>query len=261
MMRSRFSLVLVLLALPLAAPAAEPFRYEEGIRGQGQLRYVNGLPILTVAGTPEEIGEQIGEQIGVLTAAPLRRLYQVPRDMLDRLHLGFTLPQFIKLGGTMLPQFPLDYRKELEALSKSARIDLDLLIFGNTAPDIFKSAGCSSVIVESERSATGAPLFGRNLDYPTLGILHEYSLVTVYHPKGKHAFVSIGFPGLVGCMSGMNDVGLALATHEAYTSKDGAPRLNPKGIPYLLTYRRILEECTTVAEAEKLLRSLARISH
>ena len=43
------------------AAGAEPFRYPEARFGKGELRYVNGLPVLTVAGTPEEMGEQVGK--------------------------------------------------------------------------------------------------------------------------------------------------------------------------------------------------------
>ncbi|HLZ07855.1 MAG TPA: C45 family peptidase, partial [Chloroflexota bacterium] len=101
-------------------------------------------------------------------------------------------------------------------------------------------------------------LFGRNLDYPTLGFLHEYSLVTVYRPTGKRAFASVGVPGFVGCLSGMNDAGLAIAVLEVYTSADNSATFNPKGTPYAMCYRRVLEECATVEEAEKLLRSMER---
>lgn len=254
MFRRRLTAPLVLFLLPLLAPAAEPARYTEGTHGAGRLRYVNGLPVLTVAGTPEEIGEQVA----VLTAAPLQRLVKYPRETLDALHIGFLMPQLVKVSNAMLPQFPADHRRELEAMAKQAGVPLDLAVLGNTLPDILKTTGCSTVIVEPARSAVKGPLFGRNLDYYNLGFLHDYSLVTVYRPKGKHAFAAIGFPGMVGCVSGINDAGLALATLEVYSSKDGAPRLAPKGVPYLLTYRRVLEECTTVAEAEKLLRSLAR---
>ena len=41
-------------------------------------------------------------------------------------------------------------------------------------------------------------------------------------------------------------------------SADGAPLLNPKGMPYALAFRRILEECKTIEEAEKLLRKTER---
>ena len=90
------------------------------------------------------------------------------------------------------------------------------------------------------------------------GTAHEYSLVTVYRPDGKHAFASIGFPGLVGCLSGMNDAGLAVAVLEVFQVKAGLKKLDRNGVPYALCYRRILEECTTIAEARALLEQMHR---
>jgi hypothetical protein len=43
-----------------------------------------------------------------------------------------------------------------------------------------------------------------------------------------------------------------------FLARDGAPMFNPKGEPYTFCFRRMLEECTTTAEAEKLLRAAAR---
>jgi hypothetical protein len=249
-----FSAICFLLVPTSFLRGAEPFRYPEGTHGQAELKYRNGLPVLTVAGTPEEMGEQIA----VLTAQPLQRLVKYPQEMLRKSGLGFLMPQLVKMGNSLLPQFPPDYRKELDAMVKQTGVERDLAVLGNTLPDIVKLAGCSTLIVESDRCTVGGPLFGRNFDFPTLGFLHEYTLVMVYRPKGKHAFVSIGFPGMLGCISGMNDAGLAVATLEVYATSDGSPRLDAKGIPYTMCFRRLLEECTTVAEAEKLLRSMPR---
>src|SRR5262249_6700861 len=116
----------------------------------------------------------------------------------------------------------------------------------------------SAQLAEPARSATGGPLFGRNLDYPSLGYADKYSLVTVYRPNGKHAFVSVGYPGLIGCLSGMNDAGLTVAVLEVLGAKAADERVDPAGLPYALCYRRLLEDCTSVAEAEKLLCSLPR---
>jgi hypothetical protein len=254
MLRCRSLGLLIWLVLPTFGAAAEPFRYSEGTYGPGELKYVNGLPVLTVAGTPEEMGQQIG----ALTGQPLKRLVKFPQEMLHHFGLGIMVTPVMKVSNSMWPQFPPDYRRELDALVKQAGLNHDEAVLGNTVFDILKIAGCSTFIVEPSRSATGGPLFGRNLDYPTLGFLHRYSLVTVYRPKGKHAFVSIGFPGLIGCISGMNDAGLAVATLEVYSSKDGSARLDSRGTPYALCFRRILEECTTVAEAEQVLRSMNR---
>jgi isopenicillin-N N-acyltransferase like protein len=164
----------------------------------------------------------------------------------------------VSVGKTMLVNFPDDYRREMEAAASSSGIDRDLLIVGNTMFDVKKIGGCSTLIVESQRSTTGGPLFGRNLDFPTLGILEKYGLVVVCRPEGKHAFVSIAFPGMLGCLSGMNDAGLAVATLEVYSSADGAANFSLLGTPYAMCFRRLLEECSTLDEAEKLLKTLRR---
>jgi hypothetical protein len=246
--------VLLGLVVTGTAAAAQPFRYTEGKYGKGQLKYVNGLPVLVVEGTPEEMGEQIGK----LTAKPLERLLGFSRLFLKARGWDSAWPVLVKMSKSMWPQFPARHRRELDALIKSSRLSHDLAVVGNTLPDIKKIGGCAALLVEAKRSATKHLLFGRNLDYPTLGFLQEYSLVTVYRPKGKHAFASIGFPGLIGCITGMNDAGVVLATLEIYSSRDGAPSLDPKGVPYTLGYRRILEECTTIKQAVKLLRSIKR---
>jgi hypothetical protein len=253
-MRCRFLLpaALFLLFFPLSAIAAERC-YQPGKHGKGELKYINGLPVLVVEGTPEEMGEQIG----ALTARPLVRLLDYPHDFLKAEGFDRAWPLLVEKCKEMLPQFPAHHQKELKALAKHARVSYDLAVVGNVLPDIKKIGGCSTLIVEGDHSATRAPLFGRNLDYPTLGYLQKYTLVTVYRPRGKHAFASIGFPGLVGCISGMNDAGLALATLEVYSSREGSA-FNDKGVPYALGLRRILEECTTVAQAEKLLRAMKR---
>jgi predicted choloylglycine hydrolase len=56
----------------------------------------------------------------------------------------------------------------------------------------------------------------------------------------------------------MNDAGLCLAVNEIVTAGDGSPRFDPKGHPMMSTFRRVLEECSTVAEAEKLIRATPR---
>src|SRR6185436_16936491 len=114
-------------------------------------------------------------------------------------------------------------------------------IAGNTFFDVKRSLACSAVLIEKDRSATGGPLLARNLDYPSLGYIHEYSLVTIYRPKGKKAFATIGFPGIVGCLSGMNEAGLALGVLEVFDIKAGEKHFDNEGIPYALCLRKVME--------------------
>jgi hypothetical protein len=252
--RCLVALVLILGSLVPAARADQPFRYPEGRHGKGELRYINGLPVLSVEGTPEEIGEQTA----ALTARPAVRLLEYPRAFLRSQGLEATWPALLLMSRSMVPRFPPRYLRELEAGVKASGVSRDLVVLANTVFDIKKLAGCSALLVDPKRSATHAPLFGRNLDFPTLGYLQEYTLVAVVRPEDRHAFASVGFPGLMGCLSGMNDAGLALAILEVRESRDGSPKFDPRGVPYALCFRRILEECTTVDEAERLLRSLKR---
>ncbi len=249
--------ILAMLAVS-AARAAETRSFTEGRSGGGELKYINDLPVLMVVGTPEEMGRQTA----VLTGDVVKRLADYPRKFLQRSggQAGKDrLEKCLELGKGLLPQLSADHRAEMRAAAAQMGVDRDLGILANVLPDVWRgSVNCSSIVVETEHSATGGPLFGRNLDFFTLGMLTKYSLVTVHRPRGKHAFVSIGFPGMFGVLSGMNDAGLAVAVHEVLVSREGFLSFNPKGEPYTFCFRRILEDCSTVAEAEKLLRDAKR---
>lgn len=259
MFRLRIHLLCRLLACLVyaacGASAGEPFRYQAGSFEKASLSYINGLPVLCVEGTPQEIGRQsaalVGDGATTLLEFPQRLLAAVGRE--DR------WPVLLELSQSLAGQCPADYRAELKAFAHQADIDPELLQAVNVMVDTYRGGfGCSSLIVDPPRSRTGGVVFGRNLDFFSQGVLQQYSLVVIYKGRGKHAFASVGFPGLLGCLSGMNDAGLALAVHEVFLSRDGGRIFNPKGIPYTLLFRRVLEECTTVQEAEELIRSAPR---
>ena len=103
---------------------------------------------------------------------------------------------------------------------------------------------------------------GRNFDWlPTKGIT-DHTVLAVFHPKGKHSFALITISPIVGCISGMNDAGLSCTLNEIHIgeSKEKTP-FNWDGTPTMLAFRRVLEECTTVAEAEKLLNGMKRTTN
>jgi hypothetical protein len=233
--------------------AAEPFRYPEGRHGKGELKHIDGLPVLVVAGTPEEIGEQVAH-LGIL---PAKRLMDYPRDFLRHFGAEVAWRPLLSIGEGMLPRFPIEHRRELDAMVR-AGAPAGPLLAANTFFDMKRTVACSAIIVEANRSDTGAPLMARNLDFLTLGYLQEYSLVTIYRQQNKRRFAALGFPGLIGCLSGTNDAGLSLAILEVFTSSDFSKRFDPAGTPFALCARRLLEECATIQEAETLLRSMKR---
>jgi hypothetical protein len=244
----RYSL---LFALIVSAPstAKEPFRFPEGKHGKGELKYVNGVPVLTVEGTPEEIGEAVG----VLALKPAKGYTQLARDFLNKkTSFNKAWPLIVKSCEGMLKGMPEAHRRELDAMAKASGVDRELLLVLNGFMDLSKLIGCSTIVVESNRSATGQLLFGRNLDIPIVENVHEMSLLTVYRPKGKHAFASAGFPGILAGGTLMNDAGVCLAVNQIYFTADGSPRFDPTGQPWVGFLRRSMEECDSVAAVEKL---------
>jgi predicted choloylglycine hydrolase len=246
----------ILFLFPTKSTADEPFRFPEAKHGKGTLKYINDLPVLMVEGTPEEIGQQVG----VLAVKPAPRILNVLHEFLAIRGLEKTWPWLVKVSNLMAAQFPPDHMKEMEAAAKASGFDREKIIVLHTLYDIAKISGCSTLYAEPSRSTTGSLLLGHNLDFYAIANVHEYSLVIVYRPKGKHAFVSVGFPGLFGCMSAMNDAGLCLVTNEVTSTADGSPKYDLAGVPLILAFRRIMEECTTVDEAEKFMRSIRRTS-
>jgi isopenicillin-N N-acyltransferase like protein len=235
--------------------ADPPFRYPEAKCPHGELKFIGGIPVLSVDGTPDEIGSAVG----LLALRPGQRMARYPEDILKEFYLGIFRAPLLHAGREMVKQFPADYRWELEAMAHAAHVDRDLMVLGNTMFDLKKVVACSALLVEPRRSETGGTLMGRNLDYPPLGYAHEFTLVTVYRPaSAKHAFATVGFPGLIGCLSGMNDAGLAVAVLEVHQVRSSEKRFDHNGTPYALCYRRLLEECSTIDEAHQLLEKMTR---
>lgn len=256
MHRRRFPFLLLFAAVAVGNLQAEdgPYRYPVGETAGARLQYVNEVPVLVVEGTPDQIGARSAKLVGEAA----KDLVDFPKKTLEARGLGERW-EGVKTGMQVFKErIPESYMREIEAYSKATGIEVDRLVAGNVMPDCYRAFGCSSFIVSAEHSKTGGPLFGRNLDFFTLGTLHRYSMVSVVRPEGKHAFVSVAFPGLVGVLSGMNDAGLALAVHEVESTKDGAAKVNWFGVPYAMAFRRVLEECETVDEAKALLEKIPR---
>ncbi|HKA06687.1 MAG TPA: C45 family peptidase, partial [Gemmataceae bacterium] len=244
------------VALVLAVPAfAADTRFPEAKSGKGELKYVNGIPVLTLDGTPEEIGTQFGELALVPAKKPL--IGRVDSYM-KQIGWEKVFPTMIKFADIVYYSLPKQNQVELKTAAKVADVDKNLLTALNAIPDLAKMGGCSTLVVEPARSTTGAPLFGRILDWPPFEELPEYTLVIVYRPKDKHAFAAVTFPVLFGVLSGMNDAGLSLAINEITASKDESKSPNMSGTPMLFLFRKILEECTTLDEVEKMLKEHKR---
>ncbi|MCK4300010.1 MAG: hypothetical protein KAX80_10785 [Planctomycetes bacterium] len=242
------ALALLLAAtLPGEVSAPDPGpAFSPSACASGELGIESGVPVLQVAGSPRVLGEAygrlVGEQMRYLRVHYLERVLGAGR--LKQLALEMARP--------MERHIPERYLRELGALAEAAGASREDVLLLATFLDVYRLVGCSTVVAVPP-AAAGRPLLARNLDFPTLGVTHRYSMVAVYHPEGFRSFLSVTWPGLPGVVSGMNQAGLVLVMSEV---SDREQSLD--GIPYQLLYRRALEECDTVEQAEELIRRAPR---
>lgn len=231
--------------------AAEYPRPRPGTAGEGRLEFVQGVAVLHLRGEPAAMGRQQGELLGAQFRA--LRVHYLERFV----HEGAQRAA-AKLAAAGFQRFmPPDYVAELRALAAASGEDYVDVLLANTFLDSSRAMFCSVVIAKDEASRGGRLLFARNNDFPTFGVAHKASMLMVYHytRAGRHSFVSVGWPGVVGVVSGMNDAGLCVATLVSLSRRGVTP-----GMPYCMMYRRILETCGTPQEALALVERTQRTS-
>jgi predicted choloylglycine hydrolase len=206
-------------------------------------------PLVELHGSPAEIGTQHAKALS---------------EQIDALHKNY-LDRFIGTGARRLialttarlfkPYFLPEHLAEVDALATQSQMEEPQAVLAQCFLDLSPKAACSTITLPPSASTDHVARFARNLDFPSLNIADKYSTVFVYHPADRFAFVSIGWPGMIGVLSGMNEHGLCLANMEVPRST----RL-PGAMPYTLLYRQTLEKCKTVNEAIDLITKTPRQS-
>lgn len=153
------------------------------------------------------------------------------------------------------PYIRPEHLAEIHALAAASGLDPAEALAAQCFTDLTLAGGCSTITLPAEASPDGVARFGRNLDFPSFGILDGHNIVLVIRPEKGYAFAAVTYPGLIGVLSGMNEHGLTLANMEVRRR-----RRPPEGMPYMLLYRALLEECRTVDEAIALLEKTPRQS-
>lgn len=180
----------------------------------------------------------------------------------------------LALALAMNRHIPPHLRCEMMGIAKGSGVGyLDLLLI-NALDDVLNilrrlaprvpSLACSSFALFGDRCAGGLLMHGRNLDYhfrntplddggQVARLMLRESLLFVYRPVGRAAFVAVGWPGLVGVTTAMNERGISLGNHTSYLQGT-----TPNGIPTGILYRLAMEESATLADVGRLLRRSPR---
>lgn len=187
----------------------------------GRLDVHQGVRVLRLWGTPE----QRGHAHGWLCADDICRIMR-----LEFAARFAARPELLALARGALPrliEYPERIDRELRALWRgvldrgSSRDmpqlgrefdELDLRVAN--ALDVFGLLGCSSFAVWGERAAGGGVLTARNFDWPLTGPhMLDDTLLIVQHPDDGCASAAVAWPGYVGAVTGISEVGTAAFLH------------------------------------------------
>lgn len=217
--------------------------------GAGWLKVENGHRQMLVQGEPYEIGRQHGR----LGAEGIRRM---ARRTVYGVGLLYSLKQgdwFPKAARELIerqrPFIRPEYFEEMRGVADGSGQPLDLIQMSNIFPEFFH---CSGVALMGEASAGGELLHARVLDYMTeIGLQDEAVVLAVARP-GVNRFVTVGYLGFIGSVTGMNEKQVAIG------EMGGAGQGDWDGVPMSLLIRHALETAGTLTEAVDYMRESPR---
>ncbi len=244
-------------------PAHVTIDHDVARLGQSYLRRRGSLWEMGLSGDPAERGQAIstllrGPMIDDEQAMYSRFAHDVPfapaRSLL--VDLGVWRFRHIDQG------IPEDLRPEIAGIALGFQPDpftsvlpsYHRFVFLYTVYDIALSfeksplIGCTTFTVPP--STNGHSLLARAFDFEAGEVFDRDKVVYLVHELGRLPFASVGWPGFVGVVSGMNIKGVSIVVHGG---RAGTPRTT--GIPVVFSLREALGQASTTEEAVAILSS------
>lgn len=220
-----------------------------GVEGKGWLERRAGNLVLHVAGTPHEMGYQHGVLLRPQIKQLIARLYAVgaAQALLDRDNPA--LAKIKEAYERCLPHIPKDILEELQGLADGAQVPLEQVRTVNMIPELFH---CSGFALWGRATKDGVLYHGRILDYAMQLGYHQFALLIVARPKGKHAFINVGYCGFVGSVTGTND------QQVSFGEMGGGGVGLWDGMPMSFLMRKGLEEADSLEEGVAIFRDTPR---
>jgi hypothetical protein len=213
--------------------------------GEGFLEKQGSQLILHVKGSSYEMGYQHG----VLLKPMIR---QIVLQFLEGDKSDFAagrFAEFEKAYPNILQFIPKAYLEEMKGLADGSDVPLEKIQRLNLFPEMFH---CSGIIALPQTTKDQTLYHARVLDYAVGAGLEKVSVLMVVEPQHAHAFLSISYPGFIGCVTGMNEEQISLG------EIGGLGYGKWEGCPMSFLMRSALEKASTLEEAKAVFASTQR---
>lgn len=217
-----------------------------------------GLWELYVTGNPMEIGLKTGLLTRSLYAYQEDAFFSKIQEFIPSTKKQKLMMRLTKIYNRKIHKYiPSEYKKEIFALSTYASPRYDALmdpyqrnLFLHGAHDLGHAfqdlalVGCSSLAAWDQKSADGGLIIGRNFDFYAGDDFSKNKLISIVKPDSGYAFLSVGWAGMIGVVSGMNRAGLTVTLNAGKSSIPWAAKT-----PISIVAREILQYARNFKEA------------
>ena len=215
---------------------------------RGRLAVRGGWRFLHLEGSPREMGLQHGR----LLRPVVQRLFEEYMRMIRWFRM-LSRAELLRRGRRLEPHIPARYLEEMRGLADGAAMAYDDILIAHTFLESVQAVQCSCFAAQGAATSDRELIFGRNLDFVSMGIAQRCGLIIFCKPDGGIPFISIAWPGWCGTITAVNLAGLCIGPLNVLSVST-----NLDGTPYVISFRQMAQEAATCDEAVALLRATRR---
>lgn len=236
----------------------------------GRIEYIgddeNRITVLYVTGTPYEMGYEHGRLLASQVRGTIRDVQAgankfLPKAMresklLTKRDEAEIINEFLDRAWHLMARYaPREDLEEMRGLADGSGIPLDMIHRMHAIPDTGETS-CSGLVAKGSATKDGHVYQLRILDYGANFNLQRRPLITVYQPTTESAnrYVTIGWIGFVGAISGVNEKAVALS--EMGFGNPPGETLAGTPMPFLL--KNVLRYADTAEEGAAIIRAARR---
>ncbi|MCB9893841.1 MAG: 1-acyl-sn-glycerol-3-phosphate acyltransferase [Planctomycetes bacterium] len=229
-----------------------------------------GIHEIGLAGNSWERGYANAKLNQDLTAEQEKLLIEKINEFLPNKASYWLVKQLVAINNRDLPDYVTDEEKlEILGLTEGsvdhhpeeaplyhrilnyhAAHDISHIFIDNPLVTTSEFVGCTSFAAWGDASANGDLIVGRNFDFEAGEVFDKDKAVLYVWPEKGIPYVHVSWAGMAGAVTGMNQEGLSIHVNAARTDEVGFGKV---GTPVSLLVRRVLEQCSTIDEAYKLI--------
>lgn len=248
-MRIRFRRWLLLAALIVVSVSSQVFAKVVAVEGAGWREDVDGVRVVHLQGTPHEMGIQHGRLLAEEIHGLIKYFFEEKGTL-----FGASVEDIRKSAVIMEKFIPERYKEEMRGVAEGAGVEYEKVLYANVFLDVVSAhwvgvgPNCSNFVALPGATKDNNVIHGRNLEWTDDPKVAAMNTVFFYTPSDGIPFAALGWPAIVGTLTGMNGEQISMGEMTSISSDASL-----QGIPIMIQLRMLLETSKNLDDAYKAL--------